>query len=43
MTEALSTIMYASIVSRETTRIALMITALNDLEVKSGKILNAYF
>ena len=42
MTEALTTIMYASIVSRETFRIALMIATLNDLEVKSGDILNAY-
>ena len=42
MTEALATITYASIVSRETVRIALMIAALNDLEVKLGDILNAY-
>ena len=34
--------MYASIVIRETIRIALMIAALNDLEVKLGNILNAY-
>ena len=40
--KALATIMYASIVSRETVRIALMIAALNDLKVKSGNILNAY-
>ena len=34
MTEAPATITYASIVSGETVRIALMIAALNDLEVK---------
>ena len=42
MTKALATITYASIVSRETVRIALMIATLIDLEVKSGDILNAY-
>ena len=42
MTKALATITYASIVSRETVRIALMIATLNDLEVKSGNILNTY-
>ena len=42
MTKALTTITYASVVSRETVRIALMIAGLNDLEVKSGNILNAY-
>ena len=42
ITKASSTIMYASIVSRETVRTALKIAALNDLEVKSGNILNAY-
>ena len=42
MTKALATIIYASIVSRETVRIVLMIATLNDLEVKSGNILNAY-
>ena len=42
MPKAPATIMYASIVSRETVRIALMIAPLNDLEVKSGEILNAY-
>ena len=42
MTKAPATIMYASIVSRETVRIALMIATLNDLEVKLGNILNAY-
>ena len=42
MTDAPATIMYASVVSRETDRIALMIATLNDLEVKLGNILNAY-
>ena len=42
MTKAPATIMYASLVSRETVRIALMIAALNDLEVKLGNILNAH-
>ena len=41
MTKAPATITYASIVSRETVRIALMIVALNDLEVKLGDMLNA--
>ena len=36
------TIMYTSVVSRETVRIALIIAAFNDLEVKLGNILNAY-
>ena len=35
--------MYASVVSRETVRIALMIATLNDLQLKVGNILNAYF
>ena len=42
MTKALATILYASIVSRETVRIALMIAAPSDLMVKLGNILNAY-
>ena len=42
MTKALVTIMYDSIVSRETVRIALVIAILNDHEVKLGEILNAY-
>ena len=42
MTKVLATIMYASVVSRETVRIALMIAALNNLKVKFGNILNAY-
>ena len=42
MTEAQATITYASVVSRETLRIALMVVTLNDREVKSGNIFNAY-
>ena len=42
MTEAPAATTYASLVSRETVRIALMIAALNDLEVKLGDTLNAY-
>lgn len=41
-TEAPATITYASVVSRETVRIALLMAALNDLEVKVGDVLNAY-
>jgi len=41
-TEAPPTITYASVVSRETVRLALTIAALNDLEVKVGNVLNAY-
>ena len=40
--KAPATITYASLVLRETVRIALNITTLNDLEVKWGDILNAY-
>lgn len=42
MTAAPATLTYASVVSRETVRIALMIAALNGLEVKAGDVLNAY-
>ena len=42
MTGAPATITYASVVSRETVRLALTIAALNDLEVKVGDVLNAY-
>ena len=42
MTGAPATIMYASLVFRETVRIVTMIATLNDLEVMSGDILNAY-
>ena len=41
-TDAPATIADASVVSRETVRVTLMIAALNDLEVKSGNNLNAY-
>ena len=41
-TDAPATITYASVVSRETVRIALTLAALNDLEVKVGDVLNAY-
>jgi hypothetical protein len=41
-TEAPATITYASVVSRETVRLALTIAALNNLEVKVGDVLNAY-
>ena len=41
-TEAPATITYASVVSRETVRIALLLAALNDLQVKAGDVLNAY-
>ena len=42
MTDTPATITYASVVSRETVMIALMIAALNDLEVKSTDIANTY-
>ena len=42
MNKAPATIMYASIMSRETVGIVLMIATLNDLEDKLGNILNAY-
>ena len=42
MTEAPAVMTYASVVSRETVRIALTIAALNDLEVKASDIQNAY-
>jgi len=41
-TDAPATITYASVVSRETVRLALMLAALNDLQVKAGNVLNAY-
>jgi hypothetical protein len=41
-TEASATITYVSVVSHETVRIALLMAALNDLEVKVGDVLNAY-
>ena len=42
MTKALATIMYTSLVSIKSVRIAMMIAALNDLEIMLGNILNAY-
>ena len=42
MTEAPATLTYASVVSRETVRIALTLAALNDVEVKASDIQNAY-
>ena len=42
MTKAPSSMTYASVVSRETVRIALTIAALNALEVKCGDVMNAY-
>jgi len=41
-TNAPDTMTYASVVSRETVRIALTYAALNDLQVKVGDVLNAY-
>ena len=42
MTDAPAVLTYASVVSRETVRIALTLAALNDLEVKASDIQNAY-
>jgi hypothetical protein len=42
MTKATATITYASVVSRETVHIALLMAALNYLNVKVGDVLNAY-
>ncbi len=42
MTKAPATITYARVASRETIRIALLMTALDDLHVKVGDVLNAY-
>ncbi len=42
MTKAPATITYASVESRKTVRIALMLAARNDLQVKAGDVLNAY-
>jgi hypothetical protein len=41
-TKAPATITYASVVSRETVRLALTIASLNDLKVKVRDVLNAY-
>jgi hypothetical protein len=42
LTEAPATIIYASVVSRETVCLALTFASLNDLEVKVGNVLSAY-
>ena len=42
MTETPAVMTYASVVSRETVRIALTLAALNDLEVKASDVQNAY-
>jgi hypothetical protein len=42
MTETPATLTYSSVVSRESVRIALTLTALNQLEVKTADIENAY-
>jgi hypothetical protein len=42
MTNTLATITFASIVSRETVHIALMLAGLNELQVKVSDIENAY-
>ena len=42
MTDTPAAITYASVVSRENLRLALMLVALNALEVKCGDVLNAY-
>ena len=41
MTKAPATIMYASVVSREAVRIALMVATISDLKVKLGNILKS--
>ena len=42
MTKAPATLTYASVVSRETVRIALTVAALNDIDVWAADVLNAY-
>ena len=42
MIEAPATLNYASVVSRESVRIALTLDALNDLEFKAADIKNTY-
>ena len=42
MTDTPAAITYASVVSRESVMLALMIAALNSLEVKFGDVMNAY-
>jgi hypothetical protein len=41
-TKAPATLTYASVVSRETVRIALLIAALNDVDIWAADVLNAY-
>ncbi len=43
LSKAPATITYASVVSHETVRLALTFVSLNDLEVKVGNVLNAYY
>jgi len=42
MTKSPATLTYASVLSRETVRIALTIVALNGLQVKCGDVMNTY-
>ena len=42
LTKASAAMTYASVVSRENMRIVLTLATLNDPEVKSGDVLNAY-
>ena len=42
MTETPKCMTYSSVVGQETVRIALVIAALNDLQVKAGGVMNAY-
>jgi hypothetical protein len=42
LTQAPATITYASVVSRETVRLALTFASLNDLKVKAGDVLTPY-
>ena len=42
MTNTLDTIIYSSVVIRESVHIALTMAALHDLEIKAADILNAY-
>ena len=41
-TEAPATLTYASVVSRETVRVALLVAALNDLDIWAADVMNAY-
>ena len=42
MTDKTAAITYASVASRESVRLALMLAALNAIEVKCGDVMNAY-